>query len=33
MQSSGTFSGLSDGVKKTIVGKTPPKPAKKPGKK
>ena len=25
MQTSGTFGGLSDGVKKTIVGKTPPK--------
>lgn len=29
MQSSGTFGGLSDGVKKTVVGAKPPKPAKK----
>ena len=29
MQTSGTFPQLSNGTKKTIVGKTPPKPAKK----
>lgn len=27
MQTSGTFGALSDGVKKTIAGKTPPKKA------